>query len=132
MSPLTEIAITALIGIGAVFTLVGSYGLVKLDRPMSRLHAPTKAGTLGVGSILAASVIYSFVWGEGSLRELLILGFLFVTAPVSAMFLAKVAIHQRRITIELPPPLVDRVWATLDPLATGADPRKEETARPGA
>ena len=58
MSPLVEYAVCAALVIGALFTLVGSYGLVKLNSPMSRLHAPTKVGTLGVGSILIASVIY--------------------------------------------------------------------------
>ena len=112
MSMVAEILVSAALVIGAIFTLVGGYGLLKLDNPMSRLHAPTKAGTLGVGSILAASVIYSFARGEGSVHELLIMVFLFVTAPVSAHFIAKVAIHRRRITQELPPPDEDTVWAT--------------------
>lgn len=112
MSTLIELAVCAALVIGAIFVLVGSYGLVKLDRPMSRLHAPTKAGTLGVGSILLASIIHSFAQGRGSLHELLILAFLFVTAPVSAHFIAKVAIHRRRITQPLPPTGEDHVWAT--------------------
>lgn len=112
MSALAEYVLSAALLIGAVFTLVGSYGLVKLDSPMSRLHAPTKASTLGVGSILVASVIYSFAEGDGSLHELLIMAFLFVTAPVSAHFIAKVAIHRGRIVQELPPPGEDGDWAT--------------------
>ena len=112
MSPAVEIAVCAALVIGALFTLVGSYGLLKLDSPMSRLHAPTKASTLGVGSILIASVIYSFASGRGSLHELLIMAFLFVTAPVSANFLAKVAIHRGRIVQDLPPPGEDSEWAT--------------------
>lgn len=112
MSPLVEYTICGALVIGGLFTLVGSYGLVKLNRPMSRLHAPTKASTLGVGSILLASVIYSFTLGSGSLNELLIMAFLFVTAPVSAHFIAKVAIHRNRITQELPPCGQDSVWAT--------------------
>jgi len=85
MSPVAEILVSAALVIGGFFTLVGGYGLLKLNNPMSRLHAPTKAGTLGVGSILAASTIYAFARGEGSLHELLIMAFLFVTAPVSAI-----------------------------------------------
>lgn len=112
MSPLVEYAVCTALVIGALFTLVGSYGLVKLDSPMSRLHAPTKAGTLGVGSILLASVIYSFSQGTVSLNELLIMAFLFVTAPVSAHFIAKVAIHRHRIVQKLPPAGEDSNWAT--------------------
>jgi multicomponent K+:H+ antiporter subunit G len=114
MNEILEIAITAAIVIGALFTLVGSFGLVKLNRPMSRLHAPTKAGTLGVGSLLAASMLYSFGRGDPSLHELLIMAFLFITAPVSAHFVAKVLIHHARNRQELPAPPADRVWATKD------------------
>lgn len=112
MSPLVEYAISAALVIGAVFTLVGSYGLLKLDNPMSRLHAPTKASTLGVGSILLASVIYQFTRGVVSVNELLIMAFLFVTAPVSAHFIAKVAIHRGRTVQTLPQAGEDTCWAT--------------------
>ncbi|MEL6702423.1 MAG: monovalent cation/H(+) antiporter subunit G, partial [Pseudomonadota bacterium] len=47
------VAIALLIGAG--FILVGTIGLVKLADPMTRLHAPTKVGTVGVGAILLAS-----------------------------------------------------------------------------
>jgi multicomponent K+:H+ antiporter subunit G len=100
--------------VGGVFMLVGSYGLVKLDAPMSRLHAPTKATTLGVGSLLLAAILYSFATGGGSLHETLIVTFLFVTAPVSAHFIAKVHIHRKHTRQELPDPPEDRVWATKD------------------
>lgn len=121
MTAVAELIVSALIVIGAVFALVGSYGLVKLDNPMSRLHAPTKASTLGVGSILIASMCYAFVWREGSAHELLITVFLVVTAPVSAMFLAKVFIFRGRNVPELPPTPEDTIWATRD---TGTHPLK--------
>lgn len=125
MTSVAEILVSALIVIGAVFTLVGSWGLVKLDAPMSRLHAPTKAGTLGVGSVLIASMCYAFVWRDGSTHELLITAFLFATAPVSAMFLAKVAIFRRTNVQELPPPPQDSTWATCE---TAARPIKSSSA----
>ncbi|WP_300036885.1 Na+/H+ antiporter subunit G [uncultured Roseobacter sp.] len=99
--------------IGAGFTLVGSIGLLKFNDSMTRLHAPTKVGTVGVGAMLLASVIYSFTFAEGSLHELLIMGFLFVTAPISANFIAKVNIHRR--ACETPPaPPQDDTWSTLN------------------
>ncbi len=112
MTFVLELVVALAIVIGAIFTFVGSFGLVKLREPMSRLHAPTKAGTLGVGAILVASMLYAYSWGEGSLHELLIMAFLFVTAPVSAYFIAKVVIHRNRYTQALPPPGEDTVWAT--------------------
>ena len=56
---ITEIIITALLLIAGTFALVGSYGLVKLPDLMTRLHAPTKASTLGVGGVLIASMGYA-------------------------------------------------------------------------
>ena len=110
---LFDIAIAAALLVGGLFTLIGSIGLLKLKGPMPRLHAPTKAGTLGVGSLLLASMISSFAFGEGSLHELLIMAFLFVTAPISAHFIAKVHIH-RSSTDPLPEPPVDTLWSTRD------------------
>ncbi len=97
---------------GAFFTLVGSIGLIKLQGPMSRLHAPTKASTLGVGSLLLGSVLHSFAYGEGSLHELLVMAFLFVTAPIAGNFIAKVHLHRQRGTTEMPTPPSEDIWAT--------------------
>ena len=57
---IADIAIALALLSGAFFTLVGSIGLLKLNTPMKRVHAPTKAGTLGVGSFLLASMIDGF------------------------------------------------------------------------
>ena len=100
--------------VGAVFSLVGSIGLLKFNDSMTRLHAPTKVGTVGVGALLVASMIHSHVFGGGwSVHELLIMAFLFVTAPISAYFIAKVVIHKK--SCETPPsPAMDATWSTLD------------------
>lgn len=98
--------------IGAGFAIVGAIGLLKFNDPMTRLHAPTKVGTVGIGALLLASMIHSYVTGQGSMHELLIMAFLFVTAPISANFIAKVTIH--RGTCETPPaPPRDDTWSTL-------------------
>jgi multicomponent K+:H+ antiporter subunit G len=98
---MSEIIISLLIVIGAGFTLVGSIGLVKLPDFYMRLHAPTKATTLGVGAILIASAVYFSLQDEGlSLHELLITLFLFITAPVSAHLMAKAALHIQAKQIE--------------------------------
>lgn len=99
--------------IGSIFSLVGVIGLLKFNDSMTRLHAPTKVGTIGVGSFLLASMIYSSVLGEGwSMQELLIMVFLFVTAPISANFIAKVNIHCRACETP-PPPVNDETWSTF-------------------
>ena len=107
-----EIIISALLIVGGFFTLVGSIGLIKLDNCMSRLHAPAKASTLGVGSLLMAAMIYSFVSGTGSLHEILVMAFLFVTAPITGNFIAKVNLHRLHQTKDMPPAPSDHVWGT--------------------
>ena len=99
--------------VGLVFTLVAAIGLLKLNDPMTRLHAPTKAGTVGTGAFLMASMLHSFAIGQVSYHEVLILAFLFVTAPVTANFISRVNIHRR--TCETPPPPPeDDTWSTLN------------------
>lgn len=89
-----EYLLSFLIIVGAAFTFVGSLGLARLRDFFTRLHGPTKATTLGVGSILMASAIYFSQDGDGlSLHEVLVTLFLFITAPVSAHLLAKAALH---------------------------------------
>lgn len=98
--------------IGSGFIIIGVIGLLKFADPMTRLHAPTKVGTIGIGMLLLASISHSFVLGEGSMHELLIMAFLFVTAPISANFIAKVHIH-RNDCVATPTPLRDDMWSTL-------------------
>lgn len=86
-----EIAIALLAIVGAGFALIGSWGLAKLSSFAMRLHGPTKATTLGVGCVLIASMLWFGLSGTPSLHELLISGFLFLTAPVSAHLLIKAA-----------------------------------------
>jgi multicomponent K+:H+ antiporter subunit G len=109
-----EILIAALLVVAGVFGLVGSFGLLKLSDPMARLHAPTKATTLGVGGVLIASMAY--VWlteGRVSFHELLITLFLFATAPVTAHFLGKMHIHRTIDQKTLPPTGRGTPWATF-------------------
>lgn len=98
--------------IGALFTLVGAIGLLRFNDAMTRLHAPTKVGTMGIGALLLASMTTAFVSGEGSFHELLIMAFLFVTAPISANFMSKVNIHRKTC---VPPPDAPsgQTWSTL-------------------
>ena len=91
--------------------LVAAIGLLKLNDPMTRLHAPTKAATVGIGSFLLASMSHSHAIAEGSFHELLILAFLFVTAPISANFIAKVNIHKRACAMP-DAPKQDEMWST--------------------
>jgi multicomponent K+:H+ antiporter subunit G len=114
MSYIYEILIVFFLVVSGIFGIVGSVGLVKLPDPMSRLHAPTKATTLGVGGVLLASMLHSVLIEKNlSLHELLITLFLFLTAPITAHFIAKAHIHRHVKTEDLPHPEGDQYWASL-------------------
>ena len=90
--PLLDVALTALVVIGAAFALIGSWGLAQLSNFLLRLHGPTKVSTLGVGCVLIASMASFALAGEVHPHELLITLFVFITAPVAAHLLVKAAL----------------------------------------
>lgn len=91
---MVEWILATLVIIGAFFTLVGSIGLYTLPDFYMRLHGPTKATTLGVGSILLASTLhFTLTTNKVTLHEVLVTLFLFITAPISAHLMAKAALH---------------------------------------
>ncbi len=113
MTIVFEFLIAFFLIVSGIFGFVGSFGMIKLKDPMSRLHAPTKATTLGVGGVLLASIFHSFLIEEHlSLHELLITLFLFLTAPITALFIAKWHIHRHEKPDDLPDAGEDELWAT--------------------
>ena len=113
LHPVLEWLTAFLLLTGGFFSLVGAIGLVRLPDFFCRMHAPTKASTLGVGGILLASMAFSAAQGSAGFAELLITLFVFVTAPVSANLLAQAALHLG---------LRDK-----DPLSGKTAPEKEST-----
>lgn len=79
-----------LIVLGAGFTLVAAIGLIRLPDVYSRMHAASKAGTLGSGAMMIAMAIHAEDAGVAS-RALAGFVFFLLTAPISAHLLAKAA-----------------------------------------
>ena len=119
MNPLPiwlDVLLAVLVVVGAGFALIGSFGLARLSDFVKRVHGPTKASTLGVGCVLIASAAYftarGLSSGEGaSLHELMITLFLFLTAPITAHFIAKANMHRDWKAEDLPRPEGDGQWA---------------------
>jgi multicomponent Na+:H+ antiporter subunit G len=87
---MTEALTAALVLAGAALSLVAAIGLIRMpDLPM-RMHAATKAGTLGAGLLLGA-VAVAYSDAGVTIRALATIGFLFLTAPVSAHVIGRAA-----------------------------------------
>lgn len=115
MSFFAELLIALCLCISGIFGFVGSYGLVKLKDTLQRLHAPTKATTLGVGGVLVASMIFFYVeTGHISVHELLISLFLFLTAPITANFIAKTYLARNLRQSDLPKSAGEYGWSVYD------------------
>ncbi|MCU0814388.1 MAG: Na+/H+ antiporter subunit G [Burkholderiaceae bacterium] len=99
-----QVVIATMLVVGGVFALVGAVGMLRFPDFYMRMHAPTKATTLGVGGVLVASMAVNWARGNYGVHELLITLFLFITAPVSANLMAKAALHLRSPSKAAVPP----------------------------
>ena len=68
---------------GALFLFVASLGVLRLPDVLIRMHALTKAGTLGAGLVFVASAVHFGGAGPVTISALAFL-FLVLTAPVGA------------------------------------------------
>ncbi len=100
MNPLHEwlqLVIALIVLAGAVFTLVGTVGLVRWASFYQRIHAPTLGSSLGAALILLGSSLHaSIIMGRPVLHEVLVLVFILVTTPVTLMLLARAALYRDR------------------------------------
>ncbi len=87
-----EWVIGLLVIAGALFSLLGTFGLIRLPDVYTRSHAATKTATLGVICVLSGAFLY--FWAvEGHISAKLVLGivFVFVTAPVGGHLIIRAA-----------------------------------------
>jgi len=123
MTPLPEwlqLALALLVLAGALITLIGTIGLVRLATFYQRIHAPTLGSSLGAALILLASSLHaSFALGRPVLHEVLVLIFILITTPVTLMLLARAALYRDRSegNLDLPslPPLPPRTGESEGP-----------------
>lgn len=87
---MSDVLAALLIIVGCLLCLLAAVGMIRLPDTLIRMHAATKAGTLGAGLILAGVAVYFAAVGTG-LRALLTLVFLFLTAPVGAHLIGRAA-----------------------------------------
>lgn len=85
------IASVLLVG-GGVLALLGAIGLVRFPDVFTRMHAATKAATVGVIGITAAAAVEAGTVGS-ALVLALVVALLFLSGPLGVSLLARAAYH---------------------------------------
>jgi multicomponent Na+:H+ antiporter subunit G len=86
--------IDALILLGLSFLTLGVTGLLKFSNAMNRMHATSKASTLGVGFTVLAGAVKFYPDGV-YLSSVLVLIFMFMTAPTGAHMIARATYNNK-------------------------------------
>lgn len=87
-----NISIALFLLTGTFFIVSSSIGIVRFPDVYTRLHAATKAPTLGIISILIATFLFLYLsHGIVSGKLLLAIVFIFLTSPVSGHLLSRAA-----------------------------------------
>jgi multicomponent Na+:H+ antiporter subunit G len=89
---LMAIIVSILLVTGSTFSLLAALGILRFPDLYTRMHAASKAGTVGSGLLLLAAGVHAL---DISILLRALAGFFFfvLTAPISAHLLAKAA-HQ--------------------------------------
>jgi multicomponent Na+:H+ antiporter subunit G len=90
MSLVQQLVVAALVVVGSFFLLVGTVGLLRLPDVYNRMHATSKASTLGASSIFLAGFVHYGPEGAG-LTSLVGIVFLFITVPTGAHLISRSA-----------------------------------------
>ena len=75
--------------IGSVFILIACIGLWRLNGLYMKMHAATKAGTLGCGLILVGS-IFNFHNSHVTTSIIVLIFFILLTNPIAAQLIAHI------------------------------------------
>ena len=89
-----EIISGIVILLGAFFILISAIGLIRMPDIFTRMSATTKASTMGVGLILLGTALF---WQDVGIfaRVIIIITFLFLTAPVAAHIIGRAAYNNK-------------------------------------
>jgi multicomponent Na+:H+ antiporter subunit G len=85
-----ESAVVALVLAGAAFSALAAIGVARMPDLLTRMQAATKAGTLGVACAVLAAALH-FRSALAVVEAALVVAFLFATAPIASMLIARAA-----------------------------------------
>ena len=102
-----EITVAALVLMGALVALLGSFGLLRLRSFFERVHAPAIIATLGCWCVMYGALLYFSYRGQGlAVHLLLIAVFIAVTVPITTIFLMRASLFRaRQMGKDVPPSL---------------------------
>ena len=84
----------ALMVAGGFFCLIAGIGVIRLNDVFARMHAATKAGTLGLALICIAVMVLAETWLQ-VVEALFVFLFMILTAPVGAHLIGRAAFRTR-------------------------------------
>lgn len=84
------VLVVVVAALGVALMVVAGIGLLRMPDLLTRMHASSKAGTLGAALVLMAVAIH-FSDAAVTVRSLLVCVFLLLTAPVASHVIARAA-----------------------------------------
>ena len=85
-----EVVTCVFLVVGAFFIFVAGLGILRMPDIFLRMSATTKAGTIGLGALLAGLAVFYHTIGIDA-RALATIGFVILTAPVGAHRIGRIA-----------------------------------------
>lgn len=96
---MTEVLIGVLLLVGALIMVLASVGLLRFGDVYLRMHAGTKASTLGIGFIMIGAALF-FTDALLTIKLIALGAIYFFTAPTGAQVLARAAHIARTPTVK--------------------------------
>ena len=84
--------------LGAAFVALAGIGVVRFGDLYARMHAATKASTIGIGLIGVAGAL---AIQHGAAKILLAVVVIFITAPSAAHFIGRAAYRAKNVELRL-------------------------------
>lgn len=79
---------------GGFFCLIAGLGVVRMRDVFARMHAATKAGTLGLALVCLAVMVTAGTWAEAA-EALAVFLFMIASAPIGAHLIGRAAFRAR-------------------------------------
>lgn len=90
MSLVQAVVTSALLALGALLMLIAAIGLLRMPDLLMRMQSATKGAALAASLMLLATMVYFWI-PEVTARALAAIVFVFLTLPIAAHLLARVA-----------------------------------------